>query len=59
MPIFESPPLDTLAPAKDRWTPIYLEHGRIEVDDASIKWIASDGAVCPLPVATLSTLMRA
>jgi CRISPR-associated protein Cas1 len=27
MPIFEKPPLATLAPAKDRWTPIYLEHG--------------------------------
>ena len=25
MPIFERPPLDTLAPAKDRWTPIYLD----------------------------------
>jgi hypothetical protein len=33
MPIFEKPPLETLTPAKDRWTPIYLEHGRLEVDD--------------------------
>ncbi len=37
MPIFEKPPLETLTPAKDRWTPIYLEHGRLEVDDSSIK----------------------
>ena len=37
MPIFERPPLDTLAPAKDRWTPIYLEHGRIEVDRKLLK----------------------
>jgi hypothetical protein len=36
MPIFQRPPLETLAPAKDRWTPLYLEHGRIEVDDSSI-----------------------
>jgi len=43
MPIFERPPLETLAPAKDRWTPLYLEHGRLEVDDASAKWIAKDG----------------
>ena len=57
MPIFERPPLDTLAPAKDRWTPIYLEHGRIEVDDASVKWIAKDGTITRLPVATVSALI--
>jgi CRISPR-associated protein Cas1 len=57
MPLFERPPLETLAPARDRWTPIYLEHGRVEVDDAAIKWIASDGKVCPIPVATLSALI--
>jgi CRISP-associated protein Cas1 len=57
MPIFERPPLDTLSPAKDRWTPIYLEYGRIEVDDSSIKWIASDGLVTRLPIATLSALI--
>ena len=57
MPIFERPPLNTLAPAKDRWTPIYLEHGRIEVDDASVKWIAKDGTITRLPVATVSALI--
>lgn len=57
MPIFERPPLNTLAPAKDRWTPIYLEHGRVEVDDAAIKWIGSDKTVCPIPVATVSALV--
>jgi CRISP-associated protein Cas1 len=31
MPLFERPPLETLAPARDRRTPIYLEHGRLEV----------------------------
>lgn len=45
MPIFEKPPLETLTPAKDRWTPIYLEHGRLEVDDSSIKWIGADSLV--------------
>jgi hypothetical protein len=39
MPLLERPPLETLAPAKDRWTPLYLEHGRLEVDDSSVKWI--------------------
>lgn len=57
MPIFERPPLDTLAPARDRWTPIYLEHGRVEVDDASIQWIGADGTICQLPAATLSALI--
>ncbi|MCU0780897.1 MAG: type I-E CRISPR-associated endonuclease Cas1e [Akkermansiaceae bacterium] len=57
MPIFERPPLDTLAPARDRWTPVYLEHGRLEVDDASVKWIGNDGLVVGLPVATVSALV--
>lgn len=57
MPIFQRPPLDTLTPAKDRWTPVYLEHGRMEVDDSAIKWISSDGSKCTIPVATLSALI--
>ena len=57
MPIFEKPPLETLTPAKDRWTPIYLEHGRLEVDDSSIKWIGADRMVYRLPVATLSAVL--
>lgn len=57
MPLFERPPLETLAPAKDRWTPIYLEHGRLEVDDSSVKWIGADGTLCRLPVATVSALI--
>lgn len=57
MPIFERPPLETLTPAKDRWTPIYLEHGRLEVDDSSIKWIGADGMIYRLPVATISAVM--
>lgn len=57
MPIFERPPLETLASAKDRWTPLYLEHGRLEVDDSSVKWIGADGLLCRLPVATISALI--
>lgn len=57
MPVFEPPPLATLTPAKERWTPIYLEHGRLEVDDASVKWIGADCTVLRLPVATLSAIM--
>ncbi len=57
MPLFERPPLETLAPAKDRWTPLYLEHGRLEVDDSSVKWIGANGLLCRLPVATVSALL--
>lgn len=57
MPVFEKPPLETLTPARERWTPLYLEHGRIEVDDASVKWIGSDRTVFRIPVASLSVLM--
>lgn len=57
MPVFEKPPLETLTPASERWTPIYLEHGRLEVDDSSVKWIGADRTVLRLPVATLSVLM--
>ncbi len=57
MPIFERPPLETLTPARERWTPLYLEHGRIEVDDSSVKWIGADRTVFRLPVASLSVLM--
>lgn len=57
MPFFERPPLDSLSPAKDRWTPIYLEKGRLEVDDASVKWIGGDGLVVGLPIATVSALI--
>ncbi len=57
MPIFEKPPLETLTPARERWTPLYLEHGRLHVDDASVKWIDADGTILRIPVATVSVLM--
>lgn len=57
MPVFERPPLDTLTPASERWTPLYLEHGRLEVDDSSVKWIGADRTVLRIPVATVSVLM--
>ena len=58
MPIFEKPPLETIPPVRERWTPLYLEHGRIEVDDSSVKWIGADRMVMRIPVASLSALMQ-
>ncbi|MBN2685554.1 MAG: type I-E CRISPR-associated endonuclease Cas1 [Pontiellaceae bacterium] len=57
MPIFEKPPRETLAPARNRWTPIYFEHGRLEVDDSSVKWVGADRTVLRVPVATLSAIL--
>mgnify|MGYP001208803828 CR=1 FL=1 len=57
MPIFEKPPKDALTTARDRWTPLYLEHGRLEVDDSSVKWIGADRTLLRIPIATVSALM--
>jgi len=48
---------DTLPQVKDKYPFIYLERGRLEIDDSSIKWIDCDNNVVPLPVATLNTLL--
>jgi len=48
---------DSLPQVKDRYPFLYLERGRLEIDDSSIKWIDSDGNVVPLPVATLNALL--
>lgn len=48
---------ESLPQVKDRYPFIYLEHGRLEVDDSSIKWIDASNHVVPLPVATLNTLL--
>lgn len=48
---------DTLPQIKDRYPFLYLERGRLEIDDSSVKWIDSDGEVIRLPAATISTLL--
>ncbi len=48
---------DTLPQVKDKYPFIYLERGRLEIDDSSIKWIDSEANVVPLPVATLNTIL--
>src|SRR5690606_70663 len=42
---------------KDKYPFVYLERGRLEIDDSSIKWIDSENNVVPLPVATLNALL--
>ena len=48
---------ESLPQVKDKYPFVYLERGRLEVDDSSVKWIDCDNNVVPLPVATLSTLL--
>ncbi|HRN82714.1 type I-E CRISPR-associated endonuclease Cas1e [Nitrosomonas europaea] len=48
---------DSLPQVKDKYPFIYLERGRLEIDDSSVKWIDSTNNVVPLPVATLNALL--
>jgi CRISPR-associated protein Cas1 len=48
---------DTLPLVKDKYPFIYLERGRLEIDDASVKWIDSEANVIRLPIATLNCVL--
>lgn len=48
---------DSLPQVKDKYPFLYLERGRLEIDDSSVKWIDSTNNVVPLPVATLNALL--
>lgn len=48
---------DLLPQVKDKYPFLYLERGRLEIDDSSVKWIDSTGQVIRLPVATIQTLL--
>lgn len=47
----------SLPQVKDKYPFIYLERGRLEIDDSSLKWIDADGNVVRLPIATLNTIL--
>jgi len=46
-----------LPQVKDKYPFLYLERGRLEVDDSSVKWIDCDSNVVRLPIATINTLL--
>lgn len=48
---------DTLPQVKDKYPFLYLERGRLEIDDSSVKWIDCDNNVVRLPIATVGTLL--
>lgn len=49
--------LADLPKIRERYPFIYLEHGRLEIDDSSIKWISADREVFRIPAAVISTLL--
>ena len=48
---------DTLPQIKDKYPFLYLERGRLEIDDSSVKWIDSEANFIRLPIATINTLL--
>lgn len=49
--------LSNIPMLRDRYPFLYLEHGRLEIDDSSVRWISADGKHISLPIATISTLL--
>ncbi len=48
---------ENLPQVKDRYPFLYLERGRLEIDDSSVKWINSDGDVIRIPCATINAIL--
>ncbi|RMG40947.1 MAG: type I-E CRISPR-associated endonuclease Cas1 [Candidatus Dadabacteria bacterium] len=48
---------ESLPQVKDKYPFIYLERGRLEIDDSSLKWIDSEGRVIRIPVATINSIL--
>jgi CRISP-associated protein Cas1 len=48
---------ESLPQVKDRYPFIYLERGRLEIDDSSVKWIDFESNIVRLPIATLNCLL--
>lgn len=48
---------DSLPQVKDKYPFIYLEKGRLEIDDSSLKWIDSEGNIVRIPVAAINTIL--
>lgn len=54
--IFVKVTRETLPQVKDRYPFLYLERGKLLIDDSSVKWINSEGEVIRLPIAMISSL---
>ena len=49
--------LSNIPMLRDRYPFLYLEHGKLEIDDSSVKWLSADGKHIRLPAAAISTLL--
>lgn len=49
--------LADLPKIRERYPFIYLEHGRLEIDDSSVKWISADREIIRIPAATVMTVL--
>lgn len=48
---------NTLPRITDKYPFIYLERGRLEIDDSSLKWLDANGNCVRLPVATINCIL--
>jgi CRISP-associated protein Cas1 len=48
---------ESLPQVRDKYPFLYLERGRLEIDDSSIKWVDASGEIIPLPASTISCLL--
>lgn len=48
---------ESLPRVTDKYPFLYLERGRLEIDDSSLKWIDADGNRVRLPAATINCLL--
>ncbi|MDR1952284.1 MAG: type I-E CRISPR-associated endonuclease Cas1e [Elusimicrobiota bacterium] len=48
---------ESLPQIKDKYPFLYLERGRLEIDDSSVKWIDSQGFVIRLPISTINSIL--
>lgn len=48
---------ENLPRISDRYPFVYLEYGRLEVDDSSVKWIDNEKEIVHIPVAMLNCII--
>lgn len=48
---------DLYPQVKDRYPYVYLEHGRLEVDDSSVKWIDSECHIVRIPIGLVAAIL--
>jgi len=48
MAIFKKLPIETLVFSKDRWMPLYLEHGKLNIKDSALIWKNRDDQEIPI-----------